>query len=349
MVNAKLYGQATVSGYALALSRSLNEVGQPLAGVNVEEFGPAGQGTNLTENTSGVVTLGQRQGTHIWKFSRPGYLPVWRQQTLQTNEVAVLPNPRLTLRGTNQAIFTPIAGGSVSNKGVQINFGPGSFSVNTTGTLTSVSGQTLPALLPLGWSPLQAFWFELDSVPAFSGTVTLTPWGRIVASETAALARWNESSISWDVMQTIPGNTNLSFSIAGAGAYAVVVADTGTFAPPAALTGQPLQPTSAPFSPLVNLEALGTVTPSLSPASRVAEMVTASAEVSILNTSGPLPSGLVLRCNVSETYELADSSRRTLPRYENFVVAYQRPGDTDAKRSRQLFLYAQCSCSVAMN
>src|SRR5436190_3207416 len=329
-LNARVYGNpVAAAGYALALSRSLNEIGQPLPDVTVDEAGPEGSRTNTTDGALGLVTLGQRDGTHVWKFSRPGYLPVWRRGALQSNEVAVVPNPRLTPRGTNSAVFTPIAGGTLATTGIQINFGPGAFAQNTTGTVTRLTGQTLPAFLPLGWSPLQAFHFDLNVIPNFPATASLTPWGRIAPAENAALVRWNELALSWDVLATTNGGTNVQFSIPGAGAFAVVIADTGVFAPPAAQAGQPLQGTVAPFSFPTGLSALGTVTPSLSPASRNPELVTASAEVTITNTGGALPSGIVLRGDVSETYDLADDTRRVLPRYETFIVAYQRPGDAN--------------------
>jgi RHS repeat-associated protein len=329
-LNARVYGNPrAASGYALALSRSLNEVGQPLPEVTVEEIGPEGQQTRTTDGALGLVTLGQRNGTHVWKFNRPGYLPVWRRGVLQSNEVAVVPNPRLTPLGTNRAIFTPIAGGSLVTTGIQINFGPGAFSHNTTGTIARLTGQTLPAFLPLGWSPLQALAFELGAIPTAPATANLMPWGRVAQNETAALVRWNQLTLQWDVLETTSGSTNLQFSIPGAGAFAVVVADVGAFAPPAALAGQPLQGTVAPFSFSTGLSALGTVTPSLSPASRNAELVTANAEVTITNADGAMPSGVVLRCEVSETYDLADDTRRVLPRYETFVVGYQRPGDAN--------------------
>jgi hypothetical protein len=297
--------------------------------VRVEEIGPNGQQTNTTDSALGIVTLGQRNGAHVWKFGRPGYLPVWRRGVLQSNEVAVVPNPRLTPHGTNSAVFTPVAGGTLTTTGIQISFGPGGFAQHTTGTVTRLTGQTLPAFLPLGWSPLQAFCFDQSALPNLPATANVTPWGRIAANEAAALVRWNEFTLDWDVLETTSGNTNLHFSIPGAGTFAVVVADVGVFAPPAAQAGQRLQGTVAPFSLSTGLAALGTVTPSLSPASRNPELVTASAEVTITNADGAMPSGVVLRCEVSETYDLADDARRVLPRYETFIVGYQRPGDAN--------------------
>ncbi|PYL00233.1 MAG: hypothetical protein DME19_05775 [Verrucomicrobia bacterium] len=78
------------------------------------------------------------------------------------------------------------------------------------------------------------------------------------------------------------------------------------------------------------LTAGGTVNPSSSPASRAPELVTATASVTITNPAGPLPSGLVFRCEVSENYRLNDRTGRHPPQYENFVIGYQRPGDASA-------------------
>jgi hypothetical protein len=44
---------------AIAFTRSLNEVGQPLPGVAIQETGPDGNETNMTEGVLGVVTLGR--------------------------------------------------------------------------------------------------------------------------------------------------------------------------------------------------------------------------------------------------------------------------------------------------
>ena len=165
----RIYAATTPTAFALGVTRSLNEVGQPLPGVLVEETGPQGATTNSTDAALGMITLGRGTGNHTWKFSRSGYLPVWRNGLLQSNDVAVLPNPRLTARGTNSLVFTPIAGGTLITTGLQINFGPGAFTQNTTGTVTRLTGQTLPAFLPLGWSPLQAFHLEMKSAPGLPG------------------------------------------------------------------------------------------------------------------------------------------------------------------------------------
>ncbi len=339
-ISARVYSQVLPAAAAITFARSLNDVGQPLPDVIVEEIGPDGSKTNSTDNVNGVATLGGRTGSHLWKFSKPGYLPVWRSLTLTTNGVVSLPSPRLTPRAPSQFTLSPLSGVAYSNQFLALQFGPGSVIGQTAGTITPLDGQTLPALLPLGWSPLNAFWFETATPLQQPGTILIVPNDRIGFSETAALVRWNETLARWDVLETKSGlGTNaLSFVLPGTGAFAFVVPDNGIFAPPAAVSGQPLAGSANSFTNFGSVTALGTVTPSLSPASKVPEMVTASAEVTFTNSNGALPSGLLLRTEVSERYELADHSVRVTPGYENHVVAYQRPSDDNVATLTARFL-----------
>ena len=328
----RVFAPRISSDAAISFARSLNEAGQPLPDVVVIEVGPNGESTNITDHTAGIVTLGQGTGAHLWKFSKPGFLPVWRALTLNTNGVATLPSPRLTPRATNTISLAPISGGSFSNQTLSLRFDPGAVLGETTGTITPLNGQTLPALLPLGWSPLGAFWFEAASPIQQPGTLSIAPSDRLAFSETASLVSWNETTATWDVIanQSGLGTNALNFSLANAGSYALVVPDIGIFAPSAAVVGQPLSGTANAFNDFTGLTAFGTVTPPLSPASPIAELVTAQAEVTFTNLYGALPSGLVLRTDVSENYELTDHTHRLPPSYESHIIAYQRPADGNA-------------------
>lgn len=330
-LDARVFAASTSPQAAVAFAQTLNEAGQPLPEVVVEEHGPDGLRTNVTDSVRGTGTLGQRTGAHLWKFSKNGYLPVWRNLTIDTNSVRVIAGPRLSPRGTNSVVLTPIAGGVLSNLNVALHFGPGSFNQTAAGTLTSLTGQTLPGFLPAGWSPLGAFWFETDSLVQSPGEAQVRPWDRLATSETAVWIRWNEDVAVWEVLEVQPGKglNPLTFGVSAAGAYALLVADSGSFAPPPAVPGQPLPAAAASNANLAGLSAIGTVTPSLSAASRTPELVTAQAEVSFTNSNGPLPSGLLLQTRIIETYEMADGSFRHTPEYENHIVAYQRPGDSD--------------------
>src|SRR5207248_3288695 len=86
-------------------------------------------------------------------------------------------------------------------------------------------------------------------------------------------------------------------------------------------------PGSLPAPDPLTLTAGGTVEPSSSPASRIAEAVTATATVTFTNPAGSLSSGSLFLCALSENYNLTSGSKRQPPVYENFVSSYQRPGD----------------------
>lgn len=313
---------------ALGFVRSLNEVGQPLASVQVLETGPDGASTNVTDGAFGVATLGKSAGNYVWKFSLPGYLSVWRQATLQSNAVAVIPYPRLMPCSTQAFALSPLTGGTISNATVQAQVAGGGIMQNTTARLTLLDGQTLPAFLPQGWSPLQAFSLSFGVEPTQPATATLVPWGPINTTENAALVRFDTSALVWQVLQLVSGNgTNpVNVLLPGSGSYALVVGDAAPNTPPAATVGSPLAPSNVPAPNPTNLVASGTVTPSTSSASTVPELVTGAADVGVTNESGALASGVLLRGEVSEHYLLMTGATVVPPLYEDFVVGYQRPG-----------------------
>ena len=142
----------------------------------VVEIGPLGTRMNSIDPVFGVITLGQASGEHTWQFISAGRLPVWRRQTLTSPGVTVLPDPRLVPRSTNTATLTAVAGGQLSdNLGtVRVSFPPGSVPRDDPATLTPLTAQTLPAFLPLGWSPLQAFNLDLVNEPTQPLAVSLT-------------------------------------------------------------------------------------------------------------------------------------------------------------------------------
>jgi hypothetical protein len=199
-----------------------------------------------------------------------------------------------------------------------------------------VNAQSLPSLLPLGWSPAQAFWVEFAKEPSGTGVLNIGLWGTI-ASPSVTLVKWEEPLAAWTVLASQPAGTNMTFPIGGSGAFAVVAPDSGLYAPAPPVIGEPLLGTSIGFDHWQSLQATGTVTPSTAPANRIAELVRVSAEIIVTNAAGAIPSGLVLRCLVDEQYAMAEGSFRVLPRYETHVVAYRQPGDRNANTAVATF------------
>ena len=112
---------------AASVVRSLDSVGHPLADVEVLERGSRGQRTFRTDALVGMATLGQGDGAYTWKFSKQGYLPVWRQRNLVPNELGVLTSPRLSERDPSSVTLTPAKGGELSSidRSIHITFAAG--------------------------------------------------------------------------------------------------------------------------------------------------------------------------------------------------------------------------------
>jgi RHS repeat-associated protein len=329
---------ALATNLAVGFVRTLDQAGQPLGSVAVEETGPAGQQTNQTDAAYGAATLGEGPGQYTWKFGAPGFLPVWRRQTLDTNGVALIVYPRLTSRSTNAVAVTPLEGVVISNATVAIAFASGSVNSNQTATLTPLTQQTLPALLPPGWSPLQAFWLEMPGPASSPPNATLQLWGPLNQGETGALVVWNSQAFEWDVLQLVTslGGSVISTTLPGAGAYAFVVGDSAPATPPAPQVNQPLGPSTAPLPNTTALAVSGQVAPSSSPASLDPDLVTGTAAITVAltNGAGGLASGLLLECDVQEQYQLISGTAPVTPAYANFIVGYQRPG-TNATNTLQ--------------
>jgi RHS repeat-associated protein len=322
--------RGTRSEFALGVTRTLDGAGQPLGDVLVAEDGPAGPRERRSETESGIATLAESAGSFVWKFSQDGHLPVWRDGTLVPGQVLFVPSPWLPVRDDAVAALTVLNGGAVGGGDAVVRFGGGAFPAPATGTLTAIGPQSLPGLLPAGWSPLAAFWLELSVEPTAAGAAELRLADRLKPGERAFLVHFDESSQRWIETGDAVAATGdrATASLAASGAYAIVVPDGDASAPPAPVASEPLAPTPTPFPLPDGLAATGAVTPPVAAASVVPALVTAQGEV-VVTHAGSLPSGLVLRADVDERYALRDGSFRTAPSYETFFVAYQRPGDED--------------------
>ena len=331
---------------ALALTRTLNEAGQPIPGVEVTEFGPETTRTVMSDPSYGVVTLGQTRGVHSWKFEAPGRFPVWRTADLALGEVALIHTPRLVLRSTSALPVGPLGGALMATPSLRVDIPPGALSEPAELFTTPLDSQALPAPLPLGWSPLLAFWFELNAELKLSASALWKMEDGLISGTTPVLVRWNSESLSWDALELPVASSggSLVLRLASVGAYAVVAPDAGALVPPQALLGKSLMPVLSPVGPF-NLTARGVVTPQSRPPSRDAEAVTALASLVLSNNPASLPSGFRIRGQIEEDYQLKDGTRRRPPGYEQDLIAYQRPGDSlgqtlhAAFPMRPIFLY----------
>lgn len=340
LLGVRVYAPVPAAGPALALANVVDLVGHPVGGVQISETGPEGSGTVDADPLLGLATLGRGEGTNLFRFSAPGYLPVWRRTSLANGSVRSLPTPRLPLRETNVFPIGPTGGGFSNRVGtVRVTVPANAFAAEGQAQLTALTPQTLPGLLPLGWSPLQAFWLDLSQEPVSPLSVRLDLLDVIKSGETAALVRWNATSVEWDVVQLVPGlgASAIVLPLPGSGAWALVVPDTGATTPPAAVVAQvlPASPMTAPD--YAALSGKGSVEPSSSPASMSPALVTAQARLMVSNSAGALASGTLLRGEMTERYNLRDGTTRVIPPYPTYLVGYQRPGDADGRTLHAAF------------
>lgn len=313
----------------LGLTRSLNEVGQPLPLADVRVVGPSGIEIQKSDSVSGVISFGGTPGDYTLTFSSAERLSVVRQVTLGAAGVTLIPHPRLVLHSPDTFDLTPLGGLTITNRSgdLKMSIGPGQVSESVTARVTSLTGQTLPAFLPSGWSPVQAFWLESSKPLGASLPASLKPWSAVQPGETSWLIQWDESRLKWMALSSVAGNgpNVVSVNLPGSGVFAWVVADIGAGSPPTPQVGQPLSGGPSTSVAGAGWLATGTVIPSTSPASVVAERVTAQAQVVITSSNGvSLSSGQVFQGQVTESYSLKDTGRRITPKYDQFLVAYQR-------------------------
>ncbi|HEX4605389.1 MAG TPA: Ig-like domain-containing protein, partial [Candidatus Angelobacter sp.] len=223
----------------------------------------------------------------------PATTAVEREVFVQEGVGTVPVDARLT------PLAAPVAMGSgnltLTAGNIQVTAPAGAALPATTFQLTPISGQGLPGLLPLGWSPLAALDLRASSAAAnLSATFTHLP------NTLAHLVFYNPALHAWTMiapgLQPVSGN--VTATLPAPGAYALVVPDVVN--PPIAIP--------APGDPLLGVAVQllapdATSTGSLNPAIVPPSGGTAIATLGI-QSQAYVPSGTVIQANVSERFSL---------------------------------------------
>jgi PKD repeat protein/pimeloyl-ACP methyl ester carboxylesterase len=313
--------------FALVRTRTLDDCGVPLGGVTVERLDAPGGGNSDPDD--GYLVLGGEAGFYAWKFSKPGYLPVWREALLPPKQVLLLPSPWMTPPNPQSVAVSPLDPSQVggTEQAAKILFPAGAFSDPGEARLTSLHGQALPFPLPAGWSPLAAVHLGGPGEELLqSGTATWHPAEAMRAGDMPAVVRFDESSRRWIVVATPPPGALVQSPFASFGFQALVVAD--AVRPPAPVVDAPLEGVAE--GPLAVVTAEGSTLPEQRSASLDPELVKTTARVLFAAESAQV-SGRVFRTDISENYQfVAGPPFRPADRDATFF-AYQRPGDEDGR------------------
>lgn len=293
--------RVAADGNGVIVGQVLDDVtGLPLGNASVQMI-PA-TGLPIQTDDQGRYSL-QASSNHLFlSVNTPPSPPTLPTGTTTVErEVFVLPgvgtvpiDARLTTLA--QGVSIGSGGGTLSSGAISISVPANSVSEGTTFQLTSLSGQGLPNLLPLGWSELAAFDLRSSGLPTnLVATVGQLP------NTVAYLVTYSPALHAWTMVTPTqqPANGSVTFPVPGVGAFAIVAPDTTTPSIPipdqgGALTGIAVQALDPAVSGAINLN------PPVLPAGGGTSMATVNLQAPTLS-----PSGTVIQANVSEKFSLA--------------------------------------------
>lgn len=337
---ARLHLEITPAGtYALARTRVLAGDGQPLDAVLTEETGPVGTAELPVTGRDGYVSLGGTPGTHLWRFSRDGYLTVWRQAVLEDRRLTFVPSPWMTLLSTEAVGLTPLFERRLTadDGALRVRVAQGAAASEGPAQLTALGEQALPMPLPPGWTPVAALHLDLGPVTLIEpAELIVSPRATVRTSSSRVLAKFDPTARQWVAQTILAGDLPLVFQLSTGGSYAVVLPDELPTAPPPASAGMPLAAFggSAPDLSGVSGEAL--VSPNPGFASVDPTAITAGVEVRF-NGPGAVPSGVFLRTDIEESFTLNNGSQVPGLAYDTSVFAYRDPAGGPATELRARF------------
>ncbi|MEA2462924.1 MAG: hypothetical protein QOJ98_671, partial [Acidobacteriota bacterium] len=250
--------------------------------------------------------------------------PVERVVDVASGAGTIPVDARLTPLSTRNTVNT--TGGSINRGSIRIVFPAGAFTETARLSLTPLSPQGLPNLLPLGWSPVAAF--DLRGASSFAAPASATfsnlPNGKL------HLAAYRTALHSWVMVQRdIQSNGSVTVSIGAPEAHALVMLDSDV-----AITA-PLAGAVLPGAEMVPLPATtissGNVTPAVLPPTGGS----ATGIVSI-QSSTPLPSGTVVQAHVSETFTLSSGETASEEPRPQDIVLYRFPARDGATVSAEI-------------
>ncbi|MEM6793799.1 MAG: Ig-like domain-containing protein, partial [Acidobacteriota bacterium] len=327
--NALAFSYAQVFGQAAGDSFFSGTVldaatGRPLAGAvaQVTATGGAPLADPIPQQTTGedgrvLITL--PAGTHDVIFARDGYVPVLRAITTQTGEGTQFFDPRL--QPAAQAASVPAGGGTAGDEegGASLEIPSGGLGSATAVAVTALDEQSLPALLPYGWSPRGGAFVDIAGdllQPAILRFPVTAPNGTVLP-----VARLDLQTLQWAVVHEAAASggevvLGVSSMPAGVGAWVAVEADTGATAPPAASIGQVLGSSPAPSGGEVASASIAFNPTTVLPTQRSRARVT-------YGLNADAPSGVPLTLWIEERLTLLGGGERVSAPFPADLILYR--------------------------
>ncbi|NOZ95862.1 MAG: hypothetical protein GXP47_14150, partial [Acidobacteria bacterium] len=305
-------GVTLVSGEVFDDARSL-----PLAGARaalVVDGTPQTDPLTVTTDARGRYQLPVSSSPVVVELSADGYLSCRRRIVPVPGAATIIFDARLAQAGApvhlEDAAQLPagvaqltVPADAVPSEGVDV-------------ALSAVSEQALPALLPLGWTPLAAARVDLPGGSTLEAPAVLA--FEVGTPGDATVVRYDPAGLDW-----IAVADGMTVDVTEAGTWAVVVPDPDPTAPGAAVPGSPL-PAADSVSPGTMAAQLMLDPPQILP------MEISQATVTV-TTEHPVPSGFPVEALLDEVLHLMDGSVLAQPPAATDLVLYKRDSGMEAQ------------------
>ncbi|HEX6178284.1 MAG TPA: Ig-like domain-containing protein, partial [Thermoanaerobaculia bacterium] len=217
--------------------------GRPLTGATIAIDVASPLPVTTTTDARGRYVARLPEGAHTIEASLSNYTTVWRGIIVPAGAGVIPIDIRLTRRGAAQtpagsAITLTHGGDTAVTRRAELAIASGALQSGATVALTSIGGQALTGLLPLGWSPIAAAEVRLENASTLAAQLTFdVPASEIAAaSQNLTAVQYDSSRDEWRVVTPVVNVSSTgaaTFPLSRAGTFALVYPDRAPLVTPA--------------------------------------------------------------------------------------------------------------------
>ncbi|MGZ8830622.1 MAG: Ig-like domain-containing domain, partial [Thermoanaerobaculia bacterium] len=311
------------------------DTGRPLAGATVSIEMPSAAPVTSSSDARGRYAAQLQEGAHTIRISAPGFVSVWRQIIVAAGSGVIPIDVRLAKQGSTQTVssgelvLTHGTAGTIGLAPAELRVPAGAVPPGKSITLTSLGAQSLPGLLPLGWSPLACASIDSDAATLAGAQLTFTVAAPEItsAAQSIAAVQYHDDRDEWQVITpvvTVGSDGRVALPISAAGTYALVYGDRapGLARPPTPFASAALQgvadPCSSASCPPLAAKSFTIDPPVILPTGR---------SIATLKIDGLppaiFPSGTAVQAYVDEELQLTDGSHISDPPFTTDLLLYR--------------------------